>query len=309
MRNTSTLLPTLALGLSLAAAASAQGERNAIAFFPLRAEANAAIAPLTVQSYRWNCGHTFTDKTAARNGSRIDVRFAVHENPTAICPAVDRPYGFEIGVNGMPEGRYEVWATPLIPCQVLPNPCERAEIPERMGVLTVGKPREGDWFALPGSVKAEQAFDLRILNHRYGSCHDRFRHAASHVSEGVIHATFTVERDTGHVCITDEFPSGPTFKLAGLKAGRYPVSVTLMPACAYFPQPCPMIPPIARVIDTVHVGSMGATRIGGMSLAPRASGARISFTGRFLRVTLPESQTPWRADAARRVDPVGRRVP
>lgn len=250
--------------------ASGQTDRNALFIKPSRVDADKAFV-LEVLSFRWNCGATYSHIESAAAAGRLDIRFAVTENPAAICPAIEKPYGPKVPVKALPAGRYDVWATPLLPCQVAPQPCEVPEKPERAGILTVGRQADADWFVSPAATAAGKAFDLRILNERYGNCQTSFDHESLAVRDGRIVASFVIRTDTTLVCIVDIHPHGPAFHVEALKAGKYPVDVIETPACIYEKPVCPWLPPdlVARTVDTLLVTGTNAALASGRDLAHR----------------------------------------
>lgn len=244
----------------LVAYAAGQTDRNALFLAPTRVDADKAF-DLEVLSFRWNCGAVYDHIGSQRGGgSRLDIAFLVTENPQAVCPAIEKAYGPKVPVKALPAGRYDVHATLLLPCQVLPQPCDAPLRQERVGILTVGRQEAADWFASPAAAAAGRPFELRILSDRYGNCQTRFEHKSLAVRDGRIVASFVTQTDTGVVCVTDVRPHGPAFQVEALGAGRYPVDVIEIPACVYGTPVCPWLPPemAARTVDTLVVGSASA---------------------------------------------------
>jgi hypothetical protein len=46
-------------------------------------------------------------------------------------------------------------------------------------------------------------------------------------------ASFSVETNSEIVCITNISPYGPSFEMKGLPAGEYPITISVLPACAF----------------------------------------------------------------------------
>lgn len=294
MRTTPVRANALLFALALAAGAAED------AFFvnPSRVDAGKAFA-LEVLSYRYNCGTRFSDLSFSRDGARIAVRFVARENPAALCPAIEKPWGPKFDMPALAAGRYRVFATPLLPCQVGTPACEIPEREEDAGILTVGSQANADWFIQPSTVAPSRAFNLRILNDRYGNCQTSFTHVSHTVLDGKITANFVIVTDPSVICIVDIHPHGPSFEVGALKAGRYPVLVIETPGCIYDKPPCPWLPPamVARPVDTLVVAS-GTTAA---APAPRpAKRGRAGLARGNLSVTLPpgwkESAVPGSAD-------------
>lgn len=244
----------IALALAYASGQATHPDRDAFFLDPSRWDANASFK-LDLLSYRYDCGVTYSDHSVNRQGNRVDLRFVAHPKPDAACPLIDKPYGPSFPMPALPAGRYDVHATALAPCQVGNPVCLLPERTERVGILTIGRVADADWFIQPVSVPAGKAFDLRILSDRYGNCQTSFSHVSHSVADNRIRATFVTTTDTNVVCIWNQSPHGPAIKVEPLKAGRYPVDVIEAPSCAYKQPICPWLPPdkVARVVDTLVV--------------------------------------------------------
>lgn len=296
-------LVTGLLALLPALAPAQVQDRYALFLQPSIAEAGAAFT-LKIRSFRYDCGVTYANRAYSRTGNRIAVRYVPTEKKGAICPAIDAPYGPDFDAPALPAGRYEVYATPLAVCQVKEPPCDLAEREERVGILTVGKPEDADWFIRPSTVQAGKDFDLQILSEKYGNCHTSFTHTSLATQDNRIGATFVIETDPTIECIVDIHPHGPSFPVKGLKAGLYPVTVVQMPACAYEKPICPMVPPMPRVVDTLVVtGTMDVTP--GNGSAMDASGPQAFLSGNRIRVAWPDGGEAWSAEI---LDLGGRRL-
>jgi hypothetical protein len=259
----------------LVAYAAGQADKNPLFLKPTRVDADKAFE-LEVLSLRWSCGATYSHITSARSGNRLNVRFLATENPQAVCPGVVQAYGPKVPVTPLPAGRYDVHATLLMPCQVLPMPCDAPEKHERVGFLNVGKQAEADWFARPIATAAAKPFELRILSDKYGNCHTSFDHKSLEVKDGRLVAAFVITTDTTLICAMDLRPHGPAFQVEGLQAGKYPVDVIETPACVYQTPACPWLPPdmVARTVDTLVVS--GSTMVNATAKGAVArGGARI----------------------------------
>lgn len=279
-----------ALVALLSGLAAGQYDTQALFLQPSRVDADRAFS-LQVMGHRWVCGTTFTHLSLARNGSRISVRFQPNPPSEPICQALI-PQGPEFAAPALPAGRYDVYATVLLPCPITPQPCDIPEMVERVGILTVGKPESADWFINPATVMPGRKFTMQFLNHRFGSCQTSFDRQSLTVQDGRLVAAFGTRTDSGRVCIQDTRPHGPGFPVEGLPAGRYPVDVLEPPA------------QVARTVDTLWVTSflipttiqaglpardqrMGSQRVGGgWYLAPILAGSRtgwIDLQGRAFR--------------------------
>lgn len=298
----STPISLAALIIAVLVAYAAGQTDKAILLKPTRVDAGKAF-DLEVLSLRWSCGATYTHVGSARSGGRLVASFLVTEDPAAICPAILRPYGPKVPVQALPAGRYDVHASLLMPCQVLPQPCDVPLRVERVGFLTVGPHETAEWFASPVAAPAGRPFDLRILSDRYGNCQTRFEHQSLAVRDGRVVASFVITTDTTLICAVDIRPHGPGFAVEALPAGKYPVDVIETPACVHQTPVCPWLPPeeVARTVDTLVVtGTSGivASEKGGLRARARfdrgrlrieePSGTRTSdLQGRILDPELP----------------------
>jgi hypothetical protein len=258
----------------LAAYAPGQTDRYALYLKRDRVDADKAFE-LEVLGLRWNCAATYSHITSARIGDSLNVRFLVTANPQVICPDQEL-HGPKVSVAALPTGRYDVHAILLLPCHVLPMPCDAPEKHERVSFLYVSNLAEAEWFATPITTAAGKPFDLRIRNDKYGTCHTSFDHTSLEVKDGRLVAAFVITTDTTLTCVRDYRPHGPTFHLEGLQAGKYPVDVIETPACVYQTPACPWLPPdmVARTVDTLVVS--GPTMVSAAAKGAEArSGARI----------------------------------
>jgi hypothetical protein len=255
--------------------AAGQADKNPLFLKPTRVDADKAF-DLEVLSLRWSCGAAYSHITSARSGDRLNVRFLATENPQAVCPGVVQAYGPKVPVAALPAGRYDVHATLLLPCHVLPMPCDAPEQHERVGFLDVGKQAEADWFARPIAAAAGKPFELRILSDKYGNCHTSFDHKTLEIKDGRLVAAFVIKTDTTLICAMDLRPHGPAFQVEALPAGKYPVDVIETPACVYQTPACPWLPPekTARTVDTLMVSGPTAVNAPAKGSAARG-GARI----------------------------------
>lgn len=282
----STPISLAALIVAVLVAYAAGQTDNAISLKPTRVDADKAF-DLEVLSMRWSCGATYSYIQSAQSGTsnRLNVNFLVTEDPVAICPAILKPYGPKVPIKALPAGRYDVHVGLLLPCHVLPQPCEAPMKVERVGFLTVGPEAGADWFASPVTRPSGKPFDLRILSDKYGNCHTSFGHESLEVKDGRLVASFVINTDTTVFCIVDIHPHGPTFRVEALPAGKYPVDVIEIPACVYQNPACPWLPPqmVARTVDTLVVS--GTTGI--IASGKDGKRSRAHFDRSHLKLTEP----------------------
>lgn len=141
-----------------------------------------------------------------------------------------------------PQYRLRLWgAVALLPllasAQSLPNP----------------------WTIQPDHVLPGKSSTLKLLNSGYTSCYE-FDQIEIRVVDRRIEATFRTTKKTIACDKPAELITGPTFQLAGLAEGTYPVHYRELPAC--FPD-CHAITQMVGPVDTLTVTSTTASfRIG-----------------------------------------------
>jgi hypothetical protein len=140
-----------------------------------------------------------------------------------------------------------------------------------MPMLAHAQSNPEGWFLKARQVQAGKPFTLQMLNQKYGNCQTAFSSTEAVMEKGVLNAKFKTVTDSNKVCITDIRPWGPSFEMAGLEAGRYPVVYWEVPAC--YPD-CHLIPGF-KSLDTLTVGTSTAlTPLAGPSLSSATRGSR-----------------------------------
>lgn len=98
-------------------------------------------------------------------------------------------------------------------------------------------PPAKDWVLSPGTVSADQAFNLDVLSYRYSCAHSYANHSAV-VNAGRIDLSFTSTVDPRVLCPAIYKPYGPTFRMPALAEGKYRVFVNLLLPCHVGATPC-----------------------------------------------------------------------
>ncbi len=181
---------------------------------------------LELLSHRYSCAVTYSHLSYSVDGTKIYLRFLPDHSkePISVCPMIYKPYGPTFDLKGLKAGTYSVFAVPLVPCMVENPMCKIAVIPEPAGTLTVGKnPVTHNWKLQPPSAQADIPFQLQLLSQNYGNCQTEFSHTSATLKDGELWLTYFMQTHPERVCVWDQRPFGPEFKLPGLKAGRYPV--------------------------------------------------------------------------------------
>jgi hypothetical protein len=212
---------------------------------------------LGVESYRYSCATTFANQTVSVSDGRIDLSFTTETKKDVACPLIYKPYGTAFTIPALKVGTYKVFVNLLAACHVAPAPCKLAIPVEEAGtlVVTAGQSvgRQG-WFLKKPEVLSGEAFSLDLLNNQYGNCNTHFSHTTYAPQANQINVSFVIENNPDQVCIVDIRPHGPSFPAQGLKPGRYPVYVNVLPACMFTVPQCLMIPPLEMVpSDTLVV--------------------------------------------------------
>jgi hypothetical protein len=91
-------------------------------------------------------------------------------------------------------------------------------------------PPAPDWQLTPSQVAVGQDFALTALSNRYGCAHE-FANQKVVVNDGRIDLSFTSTINPAVLCAAIEKPHGPTFKIPGLKEGKYAVYMNLLLPC------------------------------------------------------------------------------
>jgi hypothetical protein len=228
---------------------------------------------LSLLSYQWTCGTTFSNTSATVDGNTITVSFLPKTDPAAICPAIYKPYGFSVPVKGLRAGTYKVLAQRQPGCMgCMPI------APQFVDTLSVQPAAKDGWFIKPKEVAAGTPFELDLLNNAYGNCQTSFANQSLSVANGQIVATFSVESHPERVCVTDIRPFGPAFKVEALKPGRYPVLAAVRPACLFAVPACKIaeMPPV--VVDTLTVAGVVDPQPEGWFADPSMFKANTPFT-------------------------------
>ena len=241
---------------------------------------------LDLLSYQFNCGTTYDMLSASVNGNAISLTFLDHAQATgAVCPDIYRPYGPAFKMSALKAGSYTVKAFRLPACAA--QHCPYAALPgEDAGILKVTDPSRTGWFLKDNQVPPEKPFAMQLLNNAYGNCGVHFTHQSVTVSGGQINANFLVETDTSIECFADIHPNGPTFDMAGLKPGLYPVYVTTYAACEFATPRCEILRIMPQVSDTLLVTNTDAVLFHG-SVRGAASAPSAAFAGHRLNLILP----------------------
>ncbi len=238
---------------------------------------------LNLLSYQFNCAVTYDMLATAVNGNNISLTFLDHEAPVgSICPAIYMPYGPKFNMAALKAGTYTVTAYRLPACAA--QGCKIAPTPGDAGTLVVEDvTTKTGWFLKNNQVPGNSAFSMQVLNNQFGNCQTSFSNQTVSVMNGAIYTRFFPVVDPNRVCIVNIVPWGPSFDMAALKPGKYPLYVTQLPACLVTPPFC-KIPEIPVLSDTLTV--TGTT---GMLVQPqRTIRPSAYFQGGRLHLTLQE---------------------
>ena len=276
------ILLSTSIAIFLALAASPRAQDNSFSISPTKTDADKAFR-LSLQTYRYQCGYSFSKQQVHVAKGRIDLEFFTTWDSTIICDAILTRGGPVFDVPALAAGSYEVYAIDMPPCAAGPNPCLIKVIPEFAGVLTVGAPPDG-WFFTPVEAKAETPFSLRLLNQQYGTCNFEFTHSSLQVGSNSLSASFVIEEYPGRRCIQDVRPHGPAYDVKGLKAGKYTVYATVMPACNFANPPC-----MAPVPAPQNLGTLTVTGTSAISMSYSRGGIpdRIRIRRGIVEIPLP----------------------
>lgn len=250
---------------------------------------------LELLSPQFTCNLEYLRTSSSVQDNKITLTFLDKPNPLVRCVPEREFYGPAYKLRGLQAGTYEVWAERLPAC--VEEDCKVLPVPVLAGKLVVNpepKVRKG-WFLKSREAKASAPFNLQVVNHDYGNCNTSFEHASLVVRDGKIDISFVIEDHPERVCVQDLRPHGPAFAMQGMRAGRYPVTVQVLPACVYDTPSClPVILlPAPAVVDTLVVTQ--TLGLGGP--ARPASGALASWRDGALSLRLPEGATgTWGVD-------------
>jgi hypothetical protein len=175
-----------------------------------------------------------------------------------------------------------------------------AAMPSDAGELVVTGQATGkdNWYLKNNEVLASQKFTLQILNQKYGNCQTGFSNQSVNVSADAISVQFLITTDPKVVCIMDVRPHGPTFEMAPLKLGKYPIYITELLPCEVKAPFCAVDRIQPTVSDTLIVSAALTTIIRGRAAATPT----VRFEGRQLQLEMPESkngslgQRIWKAE-------------
>lgn len=240
---------------------------------------------LSLLSAQFGCQTEYSMTSSVVQDNKIALTFLDKNNPLIFCLPKEKLYGPSFRMKGLRMGTYEVWATRLPACveqgcKILPVPV----LAGRLVVTDVPVTRKG-WFADPGEVKAATSFNFSVVNNEYGNCNTEFERPSLTVQGNAIYVSFVIVNHPDRVCLWDKRPHGPSFQMAALKAGAYPVSVQVLPACMFTTPRCeigllPFVPPpVDTLVVTQSLGLSGA--------GSGRTEALAAWRGQALEVTLP----------------------
>lgn len=252
--------------------------------------------PLRLLSPDFGCNIDYLLTSSRVQDGKITLTFLDKPNPLVKCAPLEKMYGPEYMIPGLKARTYEVWAERLPACAE--QGCKMAAVPEPVGKLVVkpaGPLRKG-WFLKQREVKAGAPFTLNVVNNEYGNCNTGFDHTGLVVQDNALSVSFVIVDYPERVCVMDVRPHGPSFNVEAMKPGRYPLSVSVMPACLFSEPRCLVIPEVPAVAsDTlvvIQAGILGVASGSGSRTQPRAS-----WRDGALNLMLPEGASGiWRAE-------------
>jgi hypothetical protein len=227
---------------------------------------------LTLSGADAGCHTVFSRESVTVAGKRIDLSYVANPvmtlDPLAAtagapgpdliaCPVPDRPVIADQAAPIMPPlysqptydmpalkaGTYEVYVTRMYECLYSKPACKIAVQAVPAGKLTVQPAVTTTSYTItPTTAAAGKDFELSLLSYDF-NCGTGFTNLASNVSGNVITLTY-LDRPPKDIvgCPAVYKPYGPTYKLAGLKAGAYKVVAERLPSC----YPCKMA---SEVVD------------------------------------------------------------
>lgn len=239
---------------------------------------------LHLATLRYDCNTVFAHHQVDVIGdSVVQLSFTAEVGQHPNCAQFDTVVtGLVYAMPALKPGGYalQAWEIPacVYPKDSSASVCKIAPQWENAGRLTVvaaNTTQANGWTLSPRSVKVDSIFDLKLLNARYHPCRNSFDHASLQQSDGGLFAVFSVTEKTGVICTDDIRPAGPSFRVNGLPAGRYPVYLTVRPACSFEPPICPIAYQPPELVDTLTVG---ASSVLGLSLErPMSKASRRSI--------------------------------
>lgn len=238
---------------------------------------------LDLLSYQFNCAVTYDMLSTSVNGNNISLTFLDHEAPPlSICPAIYKPYGPTFKMAALKAGTYTVTAYRLPACA--PQGCKMAPTPGDAGTLVVeDATTKTGWFLKNDQVTANSAFSMQVLNNQYGNCQTSFSNQSVSIANGEIHTRFYPATDPTRICIVNIVPWGPSFDMAALKPGKYPLYVTQLAACQVTAPFC-KIPEIPVLSDTLTVTGTSAMLVQSQAVTTPSA----YFQGERLHLSLPK---------------------
>lgn len=234
-----------------------------------------ADAPFTLRlnGFDADCKTVFSRESVTVIDRRINLTFMVdrliglpqpdttgNSGQAIVCPdaAKDtladmvRPY-LDVPTFAMPAlkaGNYEVWATGKHPCLYTVPICKMAALPRYAGTLTVDGDGKTGYSITPSTVQAGSEFKIGLLSYAF-NCATTYDMLASAVVGDTLTLTFLDHADPLALCPAVYKPYGPSFKINGLRKGKYHVLAYRLPQCAA--QGCKMaaVPEDAGVLTVV----------------------------------------------------------
>ncbi|MEO7957693.1 MAG: hypothetical protein ABIW76_13480 [Fibrobacteria bacterium] len=251
---------------------------------------------LNLLSPQFGCNIDYLRTASRVQDGKITLTYLDKPNPLVRCAPSKPMYGPAYKIRGLKAGSYEVWAERLPAC--VEEGCKMASIPElvaKLVVMPTNAVRKG-WFFNPREVKSGIPLSLKVVNNEYGNCNTEFDHTSLVVQDNGIHVSFVIVNHPERVCVMDLHPHGPTFQMDALKPGRYPLYVSVMPACIYTEPRCLIgMPDTILVASDTLIVSQSVT-LGGLPVLS-GSGPSAAWTDGALRLLLPDgAQGTWRAD-------------
>ena len=280
----------IAWGLGLAAAGWVAAQPGPLYdFTPASAPAGQAFT-LKLLSEDFTCATAFDSLSVVLNGGTLTLTFSDRELPkgcgsAGAPPAPGGSYGPAFAVPALKAGDYPILA----------NRLSNHTLAQAGTLQVTAAAARTRWYLKEEEVPADRAFTLRLLRDDIGSCHTSFSHEEAAVTGAGILASFVRETDSGRVCIVDVRPFGPSFPMAALKPGLYPVLPYELMPCQVAQPAC--LPPVQvpEVTDTLLVTRTLAVRLSDL----RARAPRIELRDGRAVFTLPEGGAgTWRAEWA-----------
>ncbi|HLP42765.1 MAG TPA: hypothetical protein VK465_14745 [Fibrobacteria bacterium] len=216
---------------------------------------------LSLLSYRYSCATDYDHLNISAADGVISLGFTSRINPAVLCPMVYKPYGPSFRVPALKAGAYKVKAVLYQECHFNPAPCKSLPITEDAGVLTVGGEGRISYSLEPGTVKAGEAFSLKLVGSAF-HCLTDFSDLASRIQESHPPRIVLTFRDTVNPhwnCTNEDGSFGPVYKMPALVAGTYEVFAERLPACVE--KGCTVIPTL-QLAGKLTVTDSGEPREG-----------------------------------------------